>query len=242
MDQWGDTLTSGPLVLDQAARQVRYDGSPVHLTRTEFEILSTLMDSPRRVFTRQQLVDRVWGTGWTHMDHSVNVHVSNLRRKIHDRAPQPPIITTLRGVGYRFDAAVVRNGEPDLPSHAMSSPSVDATAVERPSEGVDTLTLVFDADCVLVEVLPPIPKGLEGLTERVGEFLNPAPGVDQDTARLLLRTLVAAGMQEISGMTEVTLADGSRVRARSHMILSSEAEGLVPGYVMQLSVPARVGA
>ena len=90
--------------LNTATREVRVDGSDVALTRTEFDILAALAAYPRRVLTRRQLVDAVWGEGWGGDEHIVDVHITHLRRKISDDATSPRFIDTVRGVGYRFVA------------------------------------------------------------------------------------------------------------------------------------------
>ena len=88
----------GPLELDAAAREVRIDGTPVELTKLEFELLDVLSSSPRLVFSRAQLLERVWGPGWFGDDHLIDVHIANLRRKLG----RPELIRTVRGVGYRL--------------------------------------------------------------------------------------------------------------------------------------------
>ncbi len=95
----------GDLALDVPAREVRVAGSLVALTRTEYELLETLSAHPRVVFTRQQLLDRVWndGTGSAFGDeHLVDIHVGNLRRKLGDEPRDPRYVLTVRGVGYRM--------------------------------------------------------------------------------------------------------------------------------------------
>lgn len=95
----------GDLVIDVPAREVRLGGSPIPLTRTEYGLLETLSGSPRVVFTRQQLLDRVWndGTGAAPGDeHLVDIHVANLRRKLADDPRDPRFVLTIRGVGYRM--------------------------------------------------------------------------------------------------------------------------------------------
>lgn len=92
----------GDLVIDPAAREVLLGGTPVELTRTEFDLLDALSGQPRIVFTRGQLLERVWGEGWFGDDHLVDVHVANVRRKLGDDSRTPRYIRTVRGVGYRM--------------------------------------------------------------------------------------------------------------------------------------------
>jgi DNA-binding response OmpR family regulator len=88
------------LVVDPDARRAILDGDPVELTRTEFDILATLIARPRSAFTRRQLLEAVWGPGWYGDEHVVDVHVAHLRRKLADDATTPRFIRTVRGVGY----------------------------------------------------------------------------------------------------------------------------------------------
>ena len=96
------------LRLNTATREVAVDGRDVALTRTEFDILAAIAAAPRRVFSRRQLVDAVWGEGWGGDEHIVDVHITHLRRKIDDDASAPRFIDTVRGVGYRFVAEPIR--------------------------------------------------------------------------------------------------------------------------------------
>lgn len=90
----------GPLRLDPDARKVWLDDIELDLTRTEFDLLDALSDSPKRAFTRRQLIDAVWGSDWYGDEHIVDVHVGHLRRKLADDAASPRFIRTVRGVGY----------------------------------------------------------------------------------------------------------------------------------------------
>jgi DNA-binding response OmpR family regulator len=92
----------GTLEIDPAGREVAVDGRTVDLTRTEFDLLDALSAEPNVVFTRRQLLERVWGGDWYGDDHVIDVHVGNLRHKLGDDATQPRYIRTVRGVGYRM--------------------------------------------------------------------------------------------------------------------------------------------
>jgi len=94
----------GRLVVDPVAREVTVDGENVELTKIEFDILDLLSGSPRRTFTREQLLVQVWGE-WFGDDHVIEVHMGKLRKKLGESASQPRHIRTLRGVGYRFEPA-----------------------------------------------------------------------------------------------------------------------------------------
>jgi DNA-binding response OmpR family regulator len=91
----------GDLVIDTARFEVRKRGEPVALTARELELLATLAAHPGRVFTRAQLLEKVWGSEF-YDDHVVEVHVGNLRRKLEDDPARPRWVQTVRGVGYRL--------------------------------------------------------------------------------------------------------------------------------------------
>jgi len=92
--------TVGDLVVDEEARTVTVAGAPVELTRTEFDLLATMVTRPRLAFSRRQLIDAVWGSDWYGDEHLVDVHVAHLRRKLGDDASEPRYVRTVRGVGY----------------------------------------------------------------------------------------------------------------------------------------------
>ena len=92
-------LRHGGLVLDPARREVRLDGRPVALTAKEFQVLHLLLSSPGRVFTRTEIIDRVYDDEFEGMSNVVDVFLSRLRRKLaRDRGP--PLLRTVRGAGY----------------------------------------------------------------------------------------------------------------------------------------------
>jgi DNA-binding response OmpR family regulator len=90
----------GPLSLDVEARVARLRGEEIHLTRTEFDLLTAMMENPERVCTRELLLDRVWGE-WFGDTHVVEVHMSRLRNKVK-AAGGPAIGVVVRGVGWRL--------------------------------------------------------------------------------------------------------------------------------------------
>jgi DNA-binding response OmpR family regulator len=99
----------GDLVIDIDAREVTLAGQPIELTRIEFDLLAVLATNPRTVFSRSRLLEFVWGPNWFGDTHVVDVHVSNLRRKLGDTERAEPFIQTVRGVGFRLIAAVPTN-------------------------------------------------------------------------------------------------------------------------------------
>src|SRR4051794_14397616 len=94
----------GSLTVDARAREAKLDGVELDLTRIEFDLLDTLTAEPRVAFSRVQLLERVWGENWFGDDHLVDVHISNLRRKLADDPRSPDFVCTVRGVGYRMGA------------------------------------------------------------------------------------------------------------------------------------------
>lgn len=89
------------LAIDEAQHEVTLNGHPVELTAREFALLLTLAEHPGRVFTRAQLLERVWGDAY-YDDHVVDVHLGNLRKKLEADPAHPEYLETVRGVGYRF--------------------------------------------------------------------------------------------------------------------------------------------
>jgi DNA-binding response OmpR family regulator len=75
----------------------------VHTTRKEFELLHLLASHPGQVFSREQLLESVWGYVWTGATDTVTVHVRRLRAKIERDPSSPVLLVTIHGVGYRFD-------------------------------------------------------------------------------------------------------------------------------------------
>ena len=101
-DQGPELRRFGPLAIDLEGREVWLDEQPIELTPTEFGLLATLSGRPRMAFSRQQLIDAVWGSTWVGDEHLVDVHVGHLRKKLGDDAGAPRFIRTVRGVGYRM--------------------------------------------------------------------------------------------------------------------------------------------
>jgi two-component system response regulator MtrA len=96
-----ETVTVGPLTLDVVGHQVLKNGSPISLTPLEFNLLLTLAQKPKQVFTREMLLEKVWGYHYKADTRLVNVHVQRLRSKIEEDPDNPKIVTTVRGIGYR---------------------------------------------------------------------------------------------------------------------------------------------
>ena len=90
-----------PLSVDAATRRARADGSSLELTRVEFDVLACLLEQPGRVYSRGELITRVWGDGFAITDRTIDSHVKALRKKVAEAGAEPGLIETVRGVGYR---------------------------------------------------------------------------------------------------------------------------------------------
>ncbi|CAB1130067.1 putative Phosphate regulon transcriptional regulatory protein PhoB [Candidatus Hydrogenisulfobacillus filiaventi] len=100
----GERLGSADLLLDRSARQVWQGGRALALSTLEFDLLWTLAAHPGRVWTREELLDRIWGDAGEAFDRAVDTAVVRLRRKLGDHAEACRYIETVRGVGYRWCA------------------------------------------------------------------------------------------------------------------------------------------
>jgi two-component system response regulator RegX3 len=98
-----DTLEVGELRLDPERHEVYLRGGELMLPLKEFELLELLMDNAGRVLTRETLIDRVWGPHYVGDTKTLDVHVKRLRAKIEDDPARPARITTIRGLGYKFE-------------------------------------------------------------------------------------------------------------------------------------------
>ena len=98
-----EVLTSGDLSLDLAKREATRSAQAVPLKPKEFELLAFFMRNRQRAFTREQLLNQIWGYDYAGDTRTVDVHVSWLRQKIEDQPQKPARIVTVRGLGYRFD-------------------------------------------------------------------------------------------------------------------------------------------
>jgi len=101
-DSGGTLLRFEGLAVDRDAREVRAGGTTVSLSALEFDVLAALADAPGRVFSRRQLLERVWGYDFFGDERVVDVHIRSLRARLGDDAANPRLIATVRGVGYKF--------------------------------------------------------------------------------------------------------------------------------------------
>ena len=98
-----EAIEVGDVRLDPSRREVLVSGSEVSLTRKEFDLLEVLMTGAGRVKSRERLLDEVWGTDYVGDTKTLDVHIKRLRSKIETDPSTPVRLTTIRGVGYRFE-------------------------------------------------------------------------------------------------------------------------------------------
>jgi two-component system response regulator MtrA len=96
-----EMLSIGDVTIDVAGHSVKRDSEPISLTPLEFDLLVALARKPRQVFTREVLLEQVWGYRHAADTRLVNVHVQRLRAKIERDPERPDIVVTVRGVGYK---------------------------------------------------------------------------------------------------------------------------------------------
>jgi two-component system OmpR family response regulator len=107
-------VTLGPLTIDAGRHEIRLSDSEVPATRIEFSLLEHLCRRPTEVASRSELLESVWGENWVGDTHVVDVHLSNLRRKLDQAAPELRVIHTVRGVGFRISNEVLDAAEASM--------------------------------------------------------------------------------------------------------------------------------
>ena len=108
-----NALAAAPaLSVDASTRRARANGSGLELTRVEFDVLACLLEQPGRVYSRVELITRVWGDGFAITDRTIDSHVKALRKKVAEAGAEPGLIETVRGVGYRVTDAPSALKEP----------------------------------------------------------------------------------------------------------------------------------
>ena len=95
-------LAAGGLMLDPTTHEVQLNGRLVDLTTKEFDVLQLLLSHPNRVFTRDFLLEHIWGYDYFGSTRTVDMHISRLREKIEDDPNNPTYVMTVRGVGYKL--------------------------------------------------------------------------------------------------------------------------------------------
>jgi DNA-binding response OmpR family regulator len=108
-----DVLRAADIVLNRTTVTVTVADRPVDLTKSEFELLATLMASPGQVFSRLDLLDRVSGDAYEGYERTIDVHIRNLRTKIESDPKHPKYVETVYGMGYRFTLSKAGAHAPD---------------------------------------------------------------------------------------------------------------------------------
>ena len=93
-----DTITIGDLLIDKTSYEVTYKGQKIHFARKEFELLYMLASQPGKVFSRDKILEQIWGNDVYVGDRTVDVHIRKIREKI-----DPDFIKTIKGIGYKYD-------------------------------------------------------------------------------------------------------------------------------------------
>ena len=93
-----DTITIGDLLIDKTSYEVTYKGQKIHFARKEFELLYMLASQPGKVFSRDKILEQIWGNDVYVGDRTVDVHIRKIREKI-----DPEFIKTIKGIGYKYD-------------------------------------------------------------------------------------------------------------------------------------------
>ncbi len=101
-DQEPEKIDLGPLHIDMVGRTVALADREIELTQREFELLKTLAINPNRVFSRNQLLEQVWGWSFIGESRTVDVHIRYLREKLEKDPANPDMIKTVRGIGYKL--------------------------------------------------------------------------------------------------------------------------------------------
>lgn len=96
--------SAGAIRMDLDRHEVTVNGRLVDLTPKEFQILRQFLESPSRVFSRQEMLNKVWGEGYALEEHALDVHIHSLRQKIETDPTSPKVIVTVRGIGYKLRA------------------------------------------------------------------------------------------------------------------------------------------
>jgi DNA-binding response OmpR family regulator len=103
-----EIIVAGPLQIDTRSRVVRVNKKPVELTAKEFDLLLFFVQNPGRVYSREQLLNHVWGYSHSGYEHTVNSHINRLRAKIERDPSDPQLMQTVWGVGYKFNELLAK--------------------------------------------------------------------------------------------------------------------------------------
>lgn len=122
-----NVITLGPLVVDSGRHEIRLGDTEVQATRIEFSLLEHLCRRPTEVASRTELLESVWGPNWVGDSHVVDVHLSNLRRKLDRADDSTRVIHTVRGVGFRISNEILDAAE----AQAITPPTAVCDELEQ---------------------------------------------------------------------------------------------------------------
>lgn len=214
------TLRSGTIELDLERREARAAGIPLSLTALEYELLATFLHQPGRVFTREELLQRLAGfLRGEPFDRAVDVHVSNLRRKLHAAMGEASPLETVRGVGYRLRAEAV----PAAPSYADLQTDVGRLALAALERApVPLLVLASDRTVLLYNDAAEQLCGWRA-SEVVGQVTcYSLLGCHDEGSTLLchdrcvLRGGALAGLRDQQARYQITCKDGREMPVEAH--------------------------
>jgi len=200
-------LAFGELVIDLDGREVRVDGEPVALTRTQYDILIALAAVPGRVVRRQELMEQVWGHAFFADPDLLSVHVHHIRRALGDDSDGQGYIQTVRGVGYKF----------------VAPPTFTARRV----------ALDFDADSILLSVNPHEPFLGWHPDDIVGKYFSPA-GLSAQSSREVLAHVAAGG--GVAGHLPMATGDSGFVTVFATISVDM-VDGEITGYRGVIDLP-----
>ena len=191
--------TFGDVRIDTVAWRVHVREREVHLTRTEFLILVVLASRPGRVVPEAEIVREVWGPNWFGDDNNVKVHVSKLRAKLGESGSVSRYISTVRGVGYRFELPPVSGASPAWGSVAWALVGLGPDLLVRDVRPADAPVLGFSPGDLLGRYLP---------------FSSELPWVERGSALAAVSVLMEAGVTSWSAQYTAPSSDGREVPVR----------------------------
>jgi two-component system OmpR family response regulator len=131
-------ITLGPLVIDTGRHEIRLRDEEVQATRIEFSLLEHLCRRPTEVASRSELLEAVWGPNWVGDTHVVDVHLSNLRRKLDHADGQTRVIHTVRGVGFRISNEILDAAEAETVTGTPAAMRSETAGSNEPGADSDT--------------------------------------------------------------------------------------------------------
>lgn len=132
-----NVITLGPLVIDTGRHEIRLNDNEVQATRIEFSLLEHLCRRPTEVASRAELLESVWGPNWVGDTHVVDVHLSNLRRKLDRADSSIRVVHTVRGVGFRVSNEILDAAEAATRHHGIPAVVRANAAAAKPATPVN---------------------------------------------------------------------------------------------------------